>query len=433
MISSIAAYRPPPGGEGIYGWYSRLLIERQAPRGIGNHDDDCDTTSRSSLLACMPSATSRGRVIFCHENGPRRWFACAETFLHLYAWIMSKNAPAQRTLYEVMTANQNRKPYFDIDVSAAEAVEHQVDLATLERHVRKLANHAISIVSHESDPDPIYLVYIISSSHSEKKWSFHVAIQGVQIATPDVARQFVTCTIRSYADAVKKDCVDSPLEMRAASLLQKSIDMSVYKSTQQFRMHGCCKYGDPNRVKTFRQDLSTWNPITSCNSHIPAELSIFRHSLITDMFGCRLLTAGCAFSKYLMSEAASKKHQQFKKPFPLLPRDDAAAASLTPADIDAILADAIATFATKHDIHEFPFEIRDVVSSPSTQQQDAASAIILNLRRTSPSMCPVCCRVHDSENPYLLVSAATKEISFFCRRASTRPSCVPIQPDKFSK
>ena len=39
------------------------------------------------------------------------------------------------------------------------------------------------------------------------------------------------------------------------------------------------------------------------------------------------------------------------------------------------------------------------------------------LKRTRPSRCKICCRIHENENPYLLVVGDEKSVYFHCRRA----------------
>nr|QBK89708.1 MAG: DNA primase [Pithovirus LCPAC001] len=152
------------------------------------------------------------------------------------------------------------------------------------------------------------------------------------------------------------------------------IDSAVYKTVQQFRMLGSKKY-KTERTKKY----------------------IKRYGYVPENLPLASLISYIKDSKLLPEFASEEEEEDFYKNSVVISND--------------LVADAMNMLETYLGINknspEFPF-VYDTMSDP-----------FIILKRVRPSMCEMCSRVHDNENPYMFVSKSGL-LYFSCRREKDR-------------
>jgi hypothetical protein len=196
---------------------------------------------------------------------------------------------------------------------------------------------------------------MIFSSHSAIKISFHIVIDNYCHSDNNEAKQFY-----------KKVLEELPKEYC------NYVDHAVYSKTQQFRMVGCQKYGS-NRPKIFMKEKYEFietpeNPKHELNMTLSA-------SLVSNTSYCKLLPS-------FFSED-DKPQRTFV--------DDVSDQDIKNAT--QLLLDEKSTY-----------KILSVVGG------------IISLKRLRPSFCKVCNRVHENENPYIMI--IEDNVYFDCRRSA---------------
>ena len=149
--------------------------------------------------------------------------------------------PQERVFYEVITEECSQKPYFDIDYSRP-IDGGGLELETVESYVSLIATAAESVARRICGVENSNS--IVFSSCSDLKFSYHIIVNGIKLASHKEAKLF--------CEGV---CAEILLRSPSGRGSISIIDRCIYKSTQQFRMAGCSKIGT-NRIKTHRPDLS---------------------------------------------------------------------------------------------------------------------------------------------------------------------------------
>lgn len=259
----------------------------------------------------------------------------------------------KKCLYEILTENQPRVPYFDVDI------ENELSSFDEQDFIQKL--HKIHT---EKYPDNPLLVF---SSHTEKKKSYHILVRGVYTFNHREGLEF-------YKDYIHD------LEEK----YRQYFDQSVYKSVQQFRILGTHKYGKTN-TKIFREDLSLGYKLPKrCKDQKSKDIHNFYISLISNVQDCQYLDK--------FQQIAKKEKKTMEQ------------GSCNEEDIEKAL-----------EIFNKSFEGQESTYSFIDYKEDNGNFLII-MKRNIPSECKLCQRVHENENPFLTVVGEERRIYFNCRR-----------------
>jgi hypothetical protein len=234
---------------------------------------------------------------------------------------------------------------------------------------------------------------VIFTSHGAKKRSFHVIIDNYSHRNNKEAKAFYQAVL---------DRLPIPL--------RRFVDGSVYSKKQQFRVVGCQKQGS-GRVKTL---LRRW---------------VWQGHEIVYNFKEEPVNGG--HELVLLLEASLVSNTRSCKALPcLLPEETNKASSAEWQEEQGDLASETVKVAfkmlgerAKTSISDprFPYEVRDVMGH------------LILLKRRYPSNCQICQRIHEHENPYMLVltdeSTKMRHVYFDCRRAEGRRLYLGILPE----
>ena len=305
-------------------------------------------------------------------------------------------AEKKRCFFEVILGDHAQKPHFDIEVEPEKIPGLSPDeLATFAEEL--LAKFLPVLITTFEETYRVKLDLqsdvLIFTSHGREKRSFHIIIDNYAHNNNREAKAF-------YEEVIKG--LDEELRV--------FIDHSVYSKTQQFRISGSQKKGS-GRIKVL---LGIWQYQGKAIEYRYREeprndghrfILLLEASLISYTNNCKLLTN-------LLPEVEAKKgnlnwdresddlhHETVKVAFNLLGKRSGVSVT----------------------IPGFPYEVRDVIGT------------LILLKRKYPSNCQICHRIHEHENPYLLVVTDDNKIRhvyFDCRRADGHKLYLGILPEE---
>lgn len=287
----------------------------------------------------------------------------------------------KRCFFEIILAGR-QKSHYDLDIDLKKYPDANPDtifqlfITTLITVYKEVYNIDLNL---ETDILPF-------TSHGATKRSFHVVVDNY----------CHTCNLEAKAiyDEVMK---------REGPALHDFLDSSVYSKKQQFRIVGSQKMGS-GRIKTL---YSPWpyqdQNITYLYREEPHNPG---HRLVLELEASLVsFTSHCKLLPNLISD--DKKYPSY----------NGGSSGEWVGDADDLHSDTIKAVLNmlakkgNTNIHadNFPYEVRGVVGT------------LILLKRLRPSRCQVCKRIHENENPYILVvtneDTNCRHVYFDCRRA----------------
>jgi hypothetical protein len=277
---------------------------------------------------------------------------------------------SMRCFYEVILGDKYQKPHFDIDINDPTSCGETVKDELIFNFIEILKERGIEINLEED-----VLIYT-SHSQDKMKQSYHIIVNNWYHVNCNEAKAFYDLVIN------KMDKQHS-----------QWIDRAVYGSSQQFRIVGSRKM-DSDRIKKF---LPRWNYRGKTIIHrYPEEPEDEIHRLHLELEESLIsFTHGCyGLPIFISPETSSSSHQETKE------YEDISKET-------AILALKLLGEKGKIDISHpyFPYKLGAITGG------------IVGLKRVRPSMCQICHRIHEHENPYLTVVGEERSVYFYCRRS----------------
>lgn len=313
-----------------------------------------------------------------------------------FAKFMIKDTPVEnRCFYEVIFGNNTQKPYFDIEFytepqldnpSAFYLPENEAD-----ESVKCLTSAVISELSEVLNLEEKDVLtstkshILVFTSHSEKRKSYHVVIEGFCVANYKENKEFHDRVISRIPERWKR-----------------IVDHSMYKSVQQFRIV-CNTKWKSSRYKTLNVELTLnskdkrgWRPRVKAESQEHSLIILLEASLVSFTSRCRSLPYTPKEEKPQFSPKSQTDGDSVFNP-------------LTPADIKEALALCYTYAGLEFGDPRFPYSYLKIIESNSI------SSLIL-LKRHRPSTCAICDRLHENENPYLIIAGENRDVYLDCRR-----------------
>jgi hypothetical protein len=213
------------------------------------------------------------------------------------------------------------------------------------------------------NPETIILIF---TSHTREKYSFHIILPQYHLANEIAAANFYQKTLEKIEEKY-----------------HPFIDNSVYKNTQQFRLLGSHKYGKAN-IKIFNTVLS--ENFTIPERYVKTEAKynyLFRLSLISH-----------TNESILLPEYSAKKERN----------NIEIIGTANEGDVEDILD----IFYGHKDFSYDDFVYLNTIENNGN--------LIITFRRQNATYCSDCKRIHDNENPFLIVKGIERNIYYHCRR-----------------
>ena len=322
-------------------WY-KLLVKPKIP------------TKCLALFDCED--VSSENVLICQELKYRNFARFRG--IHDLIKFTNKVKYSHNCLYEIIRSNYSHKWYADIDIvlegfgtEKSKCVLPAEETIEVVKEVKKALLSFLPI----SEDD-----IMVASSNGDQKHSYHIVIDKWCLANGEEAKAIYFNVLNII-----------PVRYRPA------LDL-LYKSLQQFRLYNSHKF-ESDRVKIFRDDLSSWKPIATPIDNKHLELLRFTSFLVGNISGC----------SYLPSFVAEKELRSFDK-------DEN---NLNKEDTEKVMSLFRARYKEYSAFSYFCYD-----------------KCFITLKRIRPSYCASCQRSHEHENPYLLVVGPEKYIYFDCRR-----------------
>jgi len=287
--------------------------------------------------------------IVCWQKENRR-FSVFDDYLS-FINFSNKTSLIERCFYEILLPEKARKIYFDIDLNKGEVNEEEL-LDVIKKAIFELINKEVSI--------------LIFTSHTNKKYSFHIILPQYHVSNELAAANFHSKTLEKIEEKY-----------------HPFIDNSVYKNTQQFRLLGSHKYGKAN-IKIFNPNLSENFSIPPRYVKSEAKYNyLFRLSLISN-----------TVESSLLSEFNIKKERK--------------AIEIIGTANEGDIEDILDIFYAHKDFSYDDFVYLNTIEKNGN--------LIITFRRQSATYCSNCKRVHENENPFLTVKGIERNIYYHCRR-----------------
>jgi hypothetical protein len=323
-------------------------------------------------------------------------FGRFNNYLDFAKHMLKGTSVENRCFYETIFGNKPQRPYFDIEFYTE---PHETDFWLPEEEadesVRKLTtfiieelNEIVQLPAPENALQHNKSHILVFTSHAGPKRSYHVVVEGYSVSDYKQNKEF--------HDRVMK---------RMPEKWRNIVDHSMYKSIQQFRIVGNTKWKS-NRYKTLSDELTVnyklrnkWIPRVMPESPEHKFIILLENSLITMTSVCTILPnliKDEPKARFLPSGHTGEAGESFYNP-------------LTPTDIREALALCYKFAGLEFGDPKFPYSYLKTVESGET------SALIL-LKRHRPSNCAICKRVHENENPYLIIAGETRDVYLDCRR-----------------
>jgi len=307
-------------------WYSFL-----------NNKDQKDCLSRNEKI-------KHGNIVICRQT-TRKEFAVFDDLLNFFSF--SENTPAYlRCFFECLFPDSSRKPYFDVDIP--------IESEDLYSQSVELINE-IKDKIREKVKNVVIAVY---SSHTDKKYSYHVVIVSHFLENFENCKGFCLSIIELLTHPLKKH-----------------VDLQVYKSVQQFRVLNSHKFERDNTKKLC--DLS--DTIAIPDSFLErSSLYHFRVSLLTVVQDCEII------------EGYQVKIQ----------KKNLSSGNCTDEDI--------------HKVINIVGKIYPGIEYNKSNIQDGN--LLVTFKNKGGYYCELCLKTHEHENPFVIIKGKFRDILFSCRR-----------------
>lgn len=321
--------------------------------------DEENNKNRLYLFKDYPIDSLNGKFVISLQH-PKylRLFSVFESYIEYIKWILSI-AGSARTCYEMIMGEFNQKPHFDIDIKTSDDTFANNVLQSL------IDNIIIQIPDIVIDRD-----LLIYTSHGENKRSFHVVVNGWYHNNNLEAKQFY------------HDCIDGITNEE----YKQHIDSAVYSIHQQYRLLWNHKL-ESDRCKilleTFKyKDVEYRHKY--CIEPINEKHKLFlqcEESLVSHTAACKPLK-----SNLKLSDMTPIKYEDF---------------NFSEATVKKVIERCTEMYkgVFKYD------ELKD--------------GYLIVFKRLKPSMCDSCERIHEHENPYVILKSHIQgivNVYFNCRR-----------------
>lgn len=317
-----------------------------------------------------------------------------------FAKYMIKEVPEnKRCFYETVFGTTSQKPYFDIEffthsdnpqdlvIPEKEADESVSCLVSCIYEELKVITESFLTEAKKDNPLKLNLSHIlVFTSHKENKKSYHVIVEGFNFSDYKENKEFHDRVIRRMPECWKN-----------------IVDHVMYKSLQQFRIVGNTKW-QSNRYKTLNEELTLnftgrkgWIPKLPVESEEHKMILLLEASLITQTCDCLHIICKPPEKETFFSKEIKETTEGFNP--------------LTPEDITEALKLCYKYAGLEFRDPRFPY------SYLRTVEDNGTSSLIL-LKRLRPSTCAICNRVHENENPFLIIYGTERDVYLDCRRNS---------------
>lgn len=356
-------------------WYFRLVKAKEGDYGRARalmDDFTLDNLTKCLVVCFTPAFLPGSTKPFITKSGDAvRIYSVFKSYIEYYQYMLNFK-PEERAFYEIIFGRLPQKPHFDIDINEKDILVNwpHENIDNLAEHIREtLIEACINVLTELKVEVDISRDILIYSSHGEHKRSFHLVINNKYHDGNHEAKAFYDEVMVKFSSITNSN-------------LCKFVDRAVYSPTQQFRIVGSQKQGS-NRPKIFYEQFlykgvlykHQYNEdVTDINIK---KLTIISESLVS-------FTSGCFPIPNIIVHTPANYNNL--------------------GDLNDLDECYVSTCLRmlKENMSPCPFSIKEVRGH------------YIILKRNRPSYCPICDRIHETENPYLFV--VNNKVYWDCRR-----------------
>ena len=303
-----------------------------------------------------------GRLLVCMtpqgstatSSIPSRLFGFFTDYLEFVRYQHKYFPLEHRYFYEIIFGALPQKHYFDMEAS---------DGTNLQETLMAVIDGVVQVYEEKKWNLSLEQDVLIYSSHNSEKQSYHLVI-----------------TNHCCGDNKENMAFHNLVKSKVGPHLTKYIDSRVYSSNQQLRILGSQKVGS-GRVKTFHKEF-IYHGRRIVHQYLEEPESL-EHEIILQLEESLIsVTHNCQLLSLLVTEVPTPTY----------------------APTEELVPDTI---------HQALNVVNNIETYPFRYIGTRGSFILL--RRIRPSMCQLCNRIHEHENPFLTVKDG--EVYLHCRRA----------------
>lgn len=307
----------------------------------------------------------QNNIIIYRENiitGSRE-FCLFYDYIDFGRYFIDETQECERCFFEEIMGDQPQKPYFDIDkkLDGNMTLTPQIVDNFILHFVNALKNASQNKITNSD-----IMLFSSNRTFDTEKFSMHVVVDNWCFVDNNDMNTFCHKVI-DYLPEVYKSWIDT----------------RIYSKIRAFRTYGSHKFNKPDRKKLLINDDKYWQITEVPSSDKHRELMIIGASLVMNSSYCKIIDT-------------------YPKPIPK---------SISYEDYD-IKKEEIEKALDLCAVNEGAISFNDP-RCPYTYKEFKKGIIVL-LRRY-PSKCKCCERVHDSENPFIIITQS-KGVYFDCRR-----------------
>ena len=330
-----------------------------------------------------------------NDDGPKkqdRLFAVFKDYISFYDYSQTFH-PNARSFYEIIMGRSYQKPHFDIDIDKNEFMlrynsgDYENDVQSILDSLIRSCIEVLKLVGVNIDVKKNILLY---SSHSKNKKSFHLIIDKYCHTDNLEAREFRKKVMNYFVTICDQKFNDGYF------ITSPFIDPKVYSGLQQFRILGCQKRCS-NRPKLFNREFQFEGNIIK-NKQSEKSRNEQHQDLIDLSKSLISFTSECTPLPPFLSEDERRAIRGFGN-------------ETIPDEVVKMALEAYKLYwKNMNDSDYIPYKVLKVHGK------------IIILKRLSPSMCEICKRIHENENPFLFILG--NKVCWNCRRCEYGESIV---------
>ena len=350
-------------------WYPDFQVDKSK----GLLDDYSQQNLSSQVVCCME-----------HPRDGRKLYTAFDSYLEL-GIIMKNIVPEARHFHEVIFGRTYQKPHFDIDWEPCPSPEVQ------QIFLDQLITAILEVFKRWPELDfSLARNMIVCSSHGPAKLSYHIIINGFIHTDHQEAEDF--CYL---------------VRSKLSPEFQAWLDVGIYTKLHQLRVLSSTKRGT-DRIKQFQErwlyqaeDIVFEYPMEP-ESEDHSYMMQLQSSLITYIGGCQTLPS--IRDTFLSEDLGNLESAKLLAILPV--RRLQATFDQISDDVSKAAIQLLAELAeTTPDARNFPY-----------RHLQTRGGLVL-LKRVRASICRICERRHQNENPYLIVTPK-HQVYFCCRRSA---------------
>jgi hypothetical protein len=328
-------------------------------------------------------------VVCWEKHNKPRLFTFFKSVNYFVSWMINKVPKNEWCFHEITRQNVIQRLRYDIDIDVKELFQEHDKLGVPRPDVKLFGDNIQSV-----------LIDAVAEVIKEKGFEFNIEkdVTLCDSSGPFKFSRHVFFPNHSTSDSENASLYYDLIMKKCPPNFGIYVDQGIYGAMHNLRLLASVKLGT-TRVKLFQEKwLHHGKEITY---EYPENPETTRHKLSLQF---EMTTITNALQSNILPYLESTRIKKIED------------------TIDDQLAIDVFTFYAKS-------RGVDIGDARLPYSLTGASGNVVVLKRTKPSNCPICIRIHENENPFLVVSGPTNNVSFHCRRTQASLQVGEMNPE----